>query len=194
MTEEHGNIPGWLQWPEKEKPKDGILDESRKEMYIALSLFHSHVKYVIYIMITIPAAILAIMRFWPGAKPQPEFYLVAGIILIIVLPIGFISIRIIQRYYEVYVSALVFTTRLHIARDYAKLHPWLDRTIEQAKCVNNNTEFLRMRAKSGKDTFALYRWIIMILSIASGFGGIIFLMLGRCVLLKWLCERLLECS
>jgi len=80
MAEEHEHIPEWLQWPKEEKPNDGILNESRKEMYSALSLFHSHVKYVIYIMITIPAAILAIMRFWPGTKPQPEFYLVAGTI------------------------------------------------------------------------------------------------------------------
>jgi len=111
-----------------------------------------------------------------------------------VLPVGLISIHIIKRYYEVYVSALVFATRLHVAKDYAEIHPWLKRTAKQAKLVDNSIEFLEFRAKSRKDTFALYRWIIIILSITCGFWGIVFLMLGRCVLLKWLCERLLECS
>lgn len=175
-------IQEWLSWPNGKEPTDDFLEACRKEMYTALSLFHSHVKYVIYIMVTMPAAILAIMRFWPSERPHPVLYLIAASILIVILPVARISTHIIQKYYEVYVSALVFATRAHIAAGYQEGHPWLERTIKQAydwrQDVNNAFEFLQKRTTNPEDSFDYYRRIINILSIACFVFGIVFVCLG----------------
>lgn len=124
MKTDSKDIPKWLVWPDElDSPDHNLLNESRKEMYTALSHFHNHVKYVIYIMISMPAAILLIMRFWPSEQPNLILYLIAGIILIFILPVGWISIIVIKRYYEVYVSSLVFATKAHIAVGYSQVHP-----------------------------------------------------------------------
>ena len=142
-----------LSFPNDKEVKrtDKILEESRKEMYTALGLFHNHVKYVIYIMVSMPAAILVVMRLWK-TDPPPLVNLIAGAILILVLPVSLFSIRIIQRYYEVYVSALIFATRVHIAAGYTKGHPWLERTIQQIEKI---VEEARNKRKTVKDCVKL---------------------------------------
>jgi len=171
------NIPKWLSWPEGvDLPTPEILNESRKEMYTALSLFHNHVKYVIYIIFGLAAAILAILRFWDSGQNNSIAYVISGIILICIFPVGILSINIIKRYYEVYISALVFATRTHISVNYTDVHPWIYRTINQAQKwqnVENSLSFLKARALSMEDSFALYRWIIIILSITSFICGVL---------------------
>ncbi|UCD13185.1 MAG: hypothetical protein JSW60_06395 [Thermoplasmatales archaeon] len=182
MKKDLQDIPSWLSWPAEAKQPDlNFLNESRKDMFEALSLFHSHVKYVIYIMASIPTALLIIMRLWPSAQSDQTMNLIAGIILVFVPVVGFVSIVVILRYYEVYVSALVFATRAHNALGYSQAHPWMERTIKQAQdwsSVDNSHSFLRKRAKSLKDSFALYTIIISLLSLASLIAGIVLLWLG----------------
>lgn len=181
MEKNSQDIPRWLCWPEEvDPPETSLLNESRKELYEALSLFHSHVKYVIYIMITMPAVILAIIRLWPAAQPNMISYVIAAIILVFVLPIGVVSILVIHKYYQVYVSALVFATRVHIAAGYKQLHPWLERTLKQAQDwkVDSSLKFIERRTKSFRDTFMLYSLIIGILAGVSCVSGIIVLYFG----------------
>jgi len=177
MGNNHSDIPTWLRW-DGEPPKLNLLNASRKEMYETLALFHNHVKYVIYIMITMPTIILAIIRLWPATELDLLVYAVASVILMLACPICIISILVIHKYYQVYVSALIFATRTHIALGYK--HPWFERTIKQAKDwkVKNSMEFLSKRAKSWRDTFILYSCIISVLAISSVACGIIVLYFG----------------
>lgn len=166
----------WLAWNRVgPAEKTNLLNESRKEMHDALRLYHAHVKYVIYIMISVPTAILIIMQFSSNGSPDPPFYIIAAGLLFLVLPIGLISIRIIDMYYRVYVSALVFATRLHMAGDYRENHPWLERTVKQAETwwfANDASRFLIARVNSPEDTFVQYGRIIKIIYMFSCAGGI----------------------
>jgi hypothetical protein len=174
-------IPSWLSWPNGvKKPDHNFINESRKEMYEALSLFHNHVKYVIYILVSMLGAIWIITQLWPSQESNIVLYKIGGIILIFVPIVGAISVFVIYRYYQVYVSALVFATKVHIAVGYKNIHPWLERIINQAKEwpeVKNSLDFIKKRAKSLTDTFVLYSIIIVLLSAAGLIFGIILLLI-----------------
>jgi len=178
-------IPLWLQWSKEPKLQSNsdLLTESRQEMYEALKLFHNHVKYIIYILVSIIAAPLLIMRIIPSLNDIHFFYIVVGLILALLPPIlGILSIQIILKYYQVYISALVFMVRVHIGAGLTHAHPWIERTIQQAIDVSNKVEsskeFLKYRAKSKKDTFFYYKWIIRIISFTSLLCGIVLLLRG----------------
>lgn len=170
--------PEWMRWPGDELPtsNDKLLKESREEMYNALSLFHTHVRSVIYIMLSVPAVIVIFLRFWNTEDPNPLFYLLAGIFLVAMFFIGILAIFIINKYYKVYVSALIFTTRLHVAAGIWEIHTWLYRTVKQANNwddVKDADKFLKKRTRSITDTFSMYASIIVVISLASLACGII---------------------
>lgn len=178
-------MPAWLRWPAGlPKPEHVHLQSSRDEFYRALSLFHDHVKHVIYIMVSIPALILIFMRVYPGAEANPATIFIAAILLISLFFIKEKATTIIRRYYQVYLSALVFCTRVHEACEQISAHPWIERTISQAMThpdVRTSLEFLEVRADSKDDTFDLYRRIIGVictLSLICGSVLLVFAFLG----------------
>lgn len=180
----HDAIPEWLKWPQNQPPPESkLLAIARKEMYQALTLFHGHVKYVIYVLVSMIAAPLLIMRVWPASAASSEFHIVVGVLLTALPPlIGSKSNSIIQRYYEVYVSALVFAARAHIGANLHLAHPWIERTIQQAEATSDEVTdaqaFLKYRAKSKDDTFYHYRSIIQVVSYASLLAGVMVLLRG----------------
>jgi hypothetical protein len=184
MCELLPNVPAWLAWPQGiNAPSPDQMEAARKEMYEALRLFHDHVKYVVYVLASILAAPLLILRILPSVEQDPVFHLVAGLILLFIPPlIGILSVNVIRRYYEVYVSALVYATKIHVALREVNTHPWVLRTILQAvelgARATNSIQFMEARAKSKNDTFHYYRWIILALSLASLVCGIIMLATG----------------
>ncbi|TET65351.1 hypothetical protein E3J49_01920 [Candidatus Bathyarchaeota archaeon] len=179
--------PKWLTWQGEVEKNDELLKSSRTEMFKALELFHNHVKYVISIMTSVPTVIftvLALLRFveFPYINPN-TFLLIGAIILIAIVPINVWAIRIIKRYYEVYVSALIFATIVHSSTKdkHHRAHPWLARTVRQAhkytqeKGVDNIDRFVQVRTNSFKDSFISYTIIICIITGASLLIGLILL-------------------
>lgn len=175
-------VPEWLRRsaPSPEVAK-GQLAPSREEMYRALELYYTHVKYVITIMFSFLTALFAILglseKLVAKVLPSETIKVVVGAALIIMpLPFALLTILIILRYYEVYVSSLIFALRVHLAAGVEASHPWFVRTIEQAQRwqvkVKGDTAFLRRRALSPKDTFFLYACLIAFFAILTLFCGL----------------------
>lgn len=179
------DIPKWIAWPHEKEPSPDLCQQSREEMYKALSHWHNHVKYVINIMLAAPVVILTIMRAWPNPKADSRLCLIAGGILVFIPWIAYWAKKLVKMYYKVYVSALIFATRTHTRLNRLPAHPWFKRTVEQAKTAADEKgaesclDFLEIRAEDPEDTLVHYRWIIDGLSIINLIAGIIFLYLGR---------------
>ena len=190
MNQEEQKID-FKKWPEdQQKPRMHHINKSRDEMFTALGQFHNHVKYVIYILISMPTLILVLIRFWPQGIKDPIVYLIAGIILIISFPVGILSIKIIRMYYKVYVSCLIFATRLHAQVGYENIHPWFERMKEQAENefskAKNFQHLVDLRTESKNDTVMISRNIIMIIIIASLTVGII--LIGVFIVTRFGCD------
>lgn len=185
------SLPFWLRWPEPTEPPSTLLKESREEMYRALSLYHDHVRHVIYIMLSVPGGLLLLIKFSGSAKFDWMLYLISGLVLVLVPPsISRLSKIVIRRYYEVYVSSLIFATRLHSLMVYKRsdenVHPWFDRTVIQARDqfkVQSADEFLKARADNKDDTFIGYCNILDFLAKANAVGGIALMSYG--LVLEW---------
>ena len=172
--------PNWIQAGAPEKSTaQGLLTCSREEMYKALELYHTHVKHVMTVMFTLLTALIAVIglssKLDTQTIPAQTLRSLVGAFLVCVLPLGVFAVFILLRYYQVYVSALIFAVRVHWAAGLHCSHPWFVRTIEQANLwtrVTSDRQFLRRRAISPSDTFALYALMIALLSILSGYCGI----------------------
>lgn len=184
-TELLSSIPVWLRWTTiATLPELDMLRVSRDEMFRSLSLYYEHVKHVIYIMISVPGATLFVLNVSKNVVP-PELLVFAGLALAVVPPlVSEFSIQVIRRYYEVYVASLVFATRAHVALGQVEIHPWIDRTISQAKIaaeqsrVDDAGAFLAWRASSPNDTFVGYRRIIRTIAWASSIAGALLVLFG----------------
>ncbi len=197
-TAEPSGVPAWLTrgCPTAE-PDARMLEASRKEMYQALTLFYGHVRYVLTLILSIPLAtfiILALARRDGTTIFEPGFlrWIAGGVLAIVVPAIAMPSIVVIFRYYEVYVSALLFATRLHLrARTLAGEHPWFQRAIGHASepvqdslafrllsklsggSRGDEQRFIVKRASTSWYSFWLYASIIMILGVANFVVGIL---------------------
>lgn len=175
------DVPEWLKdkLPPLNAAKENLI-ASRTEMYKTLELYHIHVKYVITMMFTLLTALFAIVGLIGKLEQQvislEGIRTMVGIFLCVVFLLGLVAIVIIRRYYEVYVSALVFAVRVHMAAEVMSCHPWFMRTVEQAKKwqskVDSDHAFLRWRSLSPHDSFCLYAVVIGILSLLSLIYGV----------------------
>jgi hypothetical protein len=181
MSEIIPNEPDWLKWPPTSAPRPNFeeLGLVRKEMNDALRLFHDHVKYVVYILISILAAPLLLMRIVPGFEDKPGWRLIIACFLIALpLVIGMGSLKIIEKYYQVYIAAMLYAVKVHIRAGQKNTHPWLLRTVKQAEDldtkgkVQNSLDFLKVRAASRKDSCLWYKCIIIAIVLTSVICGI----------------------
>lgn len=177
------DVPEWIKAraPAIDKAME-LIGPSRDEMYRALELYHTHVKHVMTIMFTLLTALIAVIglsgKIGGQELPTEAIRLLVGTFLIIVAPLGVCAVFILLRYYQVYVSALLFAVRVHWAAGLGSSHPWFVRTIIQTNKwskVKCDVQFLRRRAISPSDTFFLYAMMILLLSLLSVFSGIIIL-------------------
>jgi len=161
-------------WLERGVPDDAnvqdLLTPSRQEMYSTLQLYHAHVRYVITIILTLITAMFAILSLPEKSgsaiivEPETMKTVVAWFFLFGIAPVAIIGIFIIWRYYLVYLSSLVFATRLHLRSPFRFTHPWFVRTINQAEKwskIKDDIGFIKKRAKSWSDTFMLYTYVIL---------------------------------
>ncbi|MFC1502710.1 hypothetical protein ACFL6A_04800 [bacterium] len=186
MEKDNQKIPEWLSWPETmELPSINQLYASRTEMFKALSVYNTYTRFFIILLAVVPSAVLLIMRLWPNEQIGFQYYLIAGIILFFMLPVGLVSVRVLRNYYQLYLASLIFTTRLHIALGYRHLHPWVERTVQQArkyqfsdKHIDNPSLFIEMQIRNRTEAFGYYRSIIEILSLSCFLCGIVFVTIG----------------
>ncbi len=104
------------------------LSISRKEMTEHLSLFFSHVKYTLTLMLSMFTSAIALLgyglkEFGSNTHYVPYLILASSIILIAVCFVSFCSKQLVGRYYKLYVSSYVYAARLH-DRYAVEKHPW----------------------------------------------------------------------
>jgi hypothetical protein len=163
------------------------LSTSRQEMYNALTLFYSHVKHTLSLLITIITAVFAILAFVLKEKinslnPElmPVIQQMGGSILFIVFVLSLISIVVIWRYYKLYVAALVFSSKQHIKANMSE-HIWFIEVIEKEKELTNKYPILTEeqilkklvfnRSISFPHSFILYAFILLIIGLVGLFSG-----------------------
>ncbi len=175
-------IPRWLsRGVPRKAPASEVLTASRTEMYQALQLFYSHVKYVITVMTSIVAATIAILGLTEkfGLSFFPVWREIAGRILCVAVPTSALfAIIVIYRYYDVYLSALLFATRLHLHPSVWRTqgrHPWFERAVRQAcrwRSVRSDRGFIFRRAFLAPCySFVQYALLIVLLAAFSVYTG-----------------------
>ena len=104
------------------------LDLVRKDMMSALELFFSHMKYSITLLTAILGASLAAAAFsFDKLKDLPSAskaaMIMAALFLLLMGPVSYISYRLVDRYYRLYVSCYIYAARMHWKYS-ATPHPW----------------------------------------------------------------------
>jgi len=190
------SLPPWFheEYLNKDTFKDEpaalaqLLNSSRQDVYSALSLYQVPVKHAFTLMISVATLIGILFSVVGRIGVDPNVIrtleMGAGILLIVVGLIGFISAFVITQYYKVYVSALLYAAQIHYGVGMAGFH-WFKRLMEllskksKKKREKNGgeiskAEFIRARALSCKDSnlwFVVFLILLGILSII--FGSII---------------------
>jgi hypothetical protein len=157
-----------------------LLSSTRSEMYFCLELFHAHVKSVVRLMLSLIAAVTAILSLGLNGsiKTKTPLHLSlvttgGGLVLCLMLPFGIISTVILSRYYRLYVSALVYSADLHQAEGIGD-HQWF-RDIQMYRLRfggNDNSSLIRSRTHRWPHTWFLYSILILTISSVSFLFGI----------------------
>ena len=166
-----------------EQARSELLNATRAEMYGALELFHKHVQHsvsLLFALITAVAVAVGVVAKDGSVEPQliQVVRYAGGGVLLLALPFGYVSWKILSRYYRLYVAALIYAADLHQAEGIAG-HPWFVE-IEQyrKKCgVGNSDRLLDERTKGWRHTGALYALLVAFISLAAGVGGVLILVL-----------------
>lgn len=156
---------------------------SRKEMTENLTLFFTHVKYTMTLMLTVFTAALAILGF--GIKEFneqenfiPWLILAASFILIMVWVVGKYSESLVRRYYKLYVSSYVYAARVHDKHSVTN-HPWLSEIKSRVKdiyCEKAVEQFIEGDADTDSHSWYYYRKIIRYVGGISLFVGVLMLL------------------
>jgi len=116
------------------------LSISRKEMTVHLSLFFSHVKYTLTLMLSMFTSAIALLgyglkEFGSNTHFVPYLILASSIILIAVFFVSFYSKQLVERYYKLYISSYIYAARLH-DRFAEEKHPWFTDIMKRVKDIH----------------------------------------------------------
>lgn len=184
------------------------LDLARKDMMSALELFFSHTKYSITLLTAILAASLGVAAFaFDKLKDFPHAskaaMIVAALFLLFMGPVSYISYRLVDRYYRLYVSCYIYAARMHWKYSPTP-HPWFvlfskdpgqpkgetqkyreitPEELNKQDIVSSviKDEIVNFPRDGGKNSWFLYRLLLLILGTFGIFAGIF--------LLGWLLAR-----
>lgn len=186
------------------------LDLVRKDMMSALELFFSHMKYSITLLTAILGASLAAAAFsfdklfQHSRDASKAGMIMAALFLLLMGPVSYISYRLVDRYYRLYVSCYIYAARMHWKYS-ATPHPWFllfsRKDPEQAQGATQKyreitpeelnkqdivssvikDEIVNFPKDGGKNSWFLYRLLLLILGTFGIFAGIF--------LLGWLLAR-----
>ena len=153
---------------QNDEAKSALLSSARKEMYTALELFHSHVRYSIFLMLTLLTAVFGILGIVvKGEKVTISnifiFKSVGGTVLSLLFPLGIISSVIISRYYRLYVASLLYAAELHesVGLDSQEWFETVKR--ERASLGKDATkdDIINKRSCGWPHTWLLYSYLIV---------------------------------
>lgn len=154
------------------------LNGHRQDIFSALLLFHTHVKFVITLMLTFITALFAIFSIVLRDTQSNDILIrnieiLGGWILVVLFLIALISHFILLRYYDVYISALIQATQVHYWGKVSGFR-WFERIIEDLKDKNiDKKKYIDIRRRSLKDSYVYYMAIVWIIGILALLGVII---------------------
>ena len=122
-----------------------LLTASRREMYRAAELFHTHFRQVISLVITVWTAIFAVFGFVISKEDLNSKYLaglafLAALILVALFWLSIKSAYAIGRWYRLYCAAQLFSARLHKKTDLP-MHVYFEETLETQNDPVLNEQF-----------------------------------------------------
>jgi hypothetical protein len=172
-----------------DEAREAMMSASREEMYRALELFHTHVKHTLSLMFTLLTAVFAVLGFVLQEAQQEInselvglFKLAGGFVLILVFPLGLVSIFIIGRYYKLYVAALLYATELHEEEGLAS-HQWFrdsaqyrSTIADASRAAVSNSELIRRRTYGWPHSWILYSLLIGLIALTALAVGITMLL------------------
>lgn len=151
-----------------------LLNGVRQDVFSALSLYQVHVKYATTLVIslmTVVGVMFSISEVTKGNSDVIRMVEVgAGILTLVACVISLLSSFVITRYYNVYVSALLYGAQIHFAAGMAGAH-WFKRTIDllhkkyKKKPDISRANFISNRTWSWNDS---HFWYVAFLFILSG--------------------------
>ena len=131
------------------------LTAIRTEVLESLKLFHTHVQYTISLMFAVFAAAAFLIRPEQGTNATVpsnigSYQTVSAMLLILLLPLGILSILIIGRYYKLYVATLLESSRIHEKYDDIT-HAWYRQLADYRKkyALENNDDALIIKRTYG---------------------------------------------
>lgn len=151
-----------------------LLNGSRQDVFSSLSLYQVPVKYASTLVVSIITVVGVVFSFVQSTQfDSPEivkFVESSGAALLVIASVmGAFSAFVITRYYNVYVSALLFTAQLHCGAKMRGFH-WLERLIEFLQDQGNDIsrqQFISRRTWSRDDSHFWYVVLIVALSVLS---------------------------
>jgi uncharacterized membrane protein YfcA len=123
--------------------KEEHLEFSRNSMFTALDLFFKHTQYSIALLVSMLAAVFAVLSFSiQHFHDNSERWLIVcalgSAMLCTMFPISLLLRRIVSRYFRLYVSCYVYAARLHL-RVATISHPWFDELKSKIPDINSST-------------------------------------------------------
>lgn len=180
-SDSQGDLPQWFRegchlgnMGEDPVALARLLNGSRQDVFSALSLYQVPVKYVttlVLSLITVVGVVFSFVKSTQFASPEiVKLVESSGAGLLVIASItGGLSAFVITRYYNVYVSALLFAAQLHCGAGIRSFH-WLERLIhlleDQANKISRQ-QFISQRTWSRDDSHFWYVVFIVALSVLS---------------------------
>ena len=163
-----------------------LLNGCRQDVYSALSLYQIHVKYattLIISLLTVVGVVFSILRVTGVNLAMTRTVEIGAVMLMMVaFFIGLVSLLVIARYYNVYISALLYGAQIHFAAGMSGFY-WFERIIEtlqkehikkqKKKQEINKKKFIFIRTWSWKDSHLWYAAFLAILSFICLIVGIV---------------------
>ena len=145
------------------------LTSIRLEVLDSLRLFHTHVQYSISLMLAVFVASGFILNAENDVGAGEDGSNLAAVLLLLLLPMSFLTIKIVGRYYQLYVATLVESARLHREYDQA-CHTWFTGLEKYSSLLGEeDTNSIVIQRTYGK-SHSLFLYSILIATI----GGVGF--------------------
>lgn len=157
-----------------------LLNAVRSEAHSSLSLYQVTVKYATTLILSLITVVGVLFSFVKSSQNMSPSVLVlaergGSIVLLIAACIGGVSVLVITRYYNVYVSTLLFAAQLHYAAGLDGYH-WFERIIDLLRCADQSItrkEFIGRRTWSKSDSHYWYAVFLGVLSASCLAGSIL---------------------
>jgi hypothetical protein len=158
------------------------LSISRKEMTEHLTLFFTHVRYTLTLMLSMFTSAIVSLGFGLkefGSENHLVMYVIlaSSIILLVVFFVSQYATELVRRYYKLYVSSYVYAARLHDSCASEK-HPWFTDIMNRVTDIHDSKavdEFIENENAEDNHSWHYYQKFIDYLGKGSLIVGIAML-------------------